>query len=714
MAFQTGTITNSHELVDKIYGFLLGIGWEHVATLKTGEHNPPPDGYDFVFHSTGEDGLDDIYIRVAAGECDVVPYGDIQHPFLDGYTEFINGFAYQHFPASGTSPEDGFNELGRYGPLLYVADWTDDPYFGYIDEYNLLKSSDTPRRRRRIDLDGLLSNDNAAFDGRRYLYQRVRTGSESYPFRRGDLYSGLETNMSNPDWYNASSNMSLYTRRDDGVEYIYCPRNVTGHTENKRFLLRFNVANNNWTKDGIDGPPYYDLGTGYYGSFGCQCVGVKRRRDPFNYWMYGFMGANGGGEYRYWSQFNINDEVWGGFNSPNTPWGLGQYAYYKPFCVYVTKEQSGYEHDRIYIWEGDQRWGFASIAIGDDGYVAPAPYGTWTTHADTLVTQNAGLHATCVGRTILMSGTATASKSLYKWELPEGDPTQVGTWELVGSNWTRNGISTGPYIFHADDRLCNRVRVSEFENNTYWLFADLNRLVVVVKNAFSKYEYMYVGKFQAYANPVSTTITADVEIGDTSIRVADPSLFEVNQKYMICETTGQNVMYTESSIIDYQRKIAPSEIFTVVENTGNGILTTSKFKAKYYAGSRVGEDPMPITCRVHSIERAQTFDVINLVDDNGYSDPAWQLYSLTPTVDLDFANATDIEERSLGTFLYSIVLINEGDSYVGKEVRGQLMGVYSCGTAISSEEEISVGSKKYLAFAIDNSGESQRIVVGPK
>jgi hypothetical protein len=705
MAFQTGIITNSHELVDKIYGFLLSIGWTNVATLKTGENNPYPDGYDFVFHSSGENGIDDIYIRIAAGESDKIPIGDIQHPYTDGYTGFINAFAYQHFPSTGTSPEDGFNELGVYGPSLYVADYTGSDYYGYVDEYNLVKSGESSRFRRLIDLGGLVQTDVGTFDGKRFVYQEVRSGS-SYPFRRGDLYSDNYVNRATQSTNSEASNTAPFVRLDDGTERIYMTVNVVNENYQKRWLARFNVNDNTWTIDGIDGPPWGTDG----GSFGCQCAGVKRKRQPHNYWMYVFRGASSGGEYPHWAQFNINDEVFSGYNSPNAPWGLGQYTSYKPFCLYVTKEQSGYENDRVYIWEGDNRTGFASIAIDNDGYAT----GNWATHSSTVENQAGGLKAQCVGKTIIMSGTQNYPQGLYKWELPTGDPTQSGSWELVSNTWFRNELTTGSFIFHVHNHLCNRARVSEFETNTYWLFADLNRLVVVVKNAQSKYEYIYVGRFQPYANPISTTLTEDAYEGATTIKVADHSLFEINEKYMICETTGKNGMYVASDVINYQKLLAPSELFTVVKNSGNGELIISKLRATYYSGSRVGEDPMPITSRVHSIEKGQTFDVINLIDDDGYADPAWQTYKLVPTVSDNFANATDIDERFLGTYLYSIVLLSEGDSFIGKEVRGQLIGVYSCGTSIASEEEVTVGSKTYVAFDIDESGQNQRIVIGPK
>ena len=99
MAFQTGTFENSHELVDDIYGFLIGIGWQVISTIQV---NHKGDGYDYVFKSSSENGDRDVYIRVGANFTDVgrgLTEGDIQQPFSDGYNGYTNGFAYQYFPA---------------------------------------------------------------------------------------------------------------------------------------------------------------------------------------------------------------------------------------------------------------------------------------------------------------------------------------------------------------------------------------------------------------------------------------------------------------------------------------------------------------------------------------------------------------------------------------------------------------------------------------
>ena len=133
MAFETGTFTNSHEIINKMIGFLANIGWTKHVVLQSDVNG---SDYDVVFNSTGADGTKDIYIRLAAGLGDIYSTtGDIQLPLDDGYNGFINGFAYQYFPSSGTAASDGCNELGLYGPLLYVAS-TDNGNFTAYNMFN--------------------------------------------------------------------------------------------------------------------------------------------------------------------------------------------------------------------------------------------------------------------------------------------------------------------------------------------------------------------------------------------------------------------------------------------------------------------------------------------------------------------------------------------------------------------------------------------------
>ena len=70
------------------------------------------------------------------------------------------------------------------------------------------------------------------------------------------------------------------------------------------------------------------------------------------------------------------------------------------------------------------------------------------------------------------------------------------------------------------DHYSNRARVAEFSSNTYWLFADNDRLVVVVKNGDDgTYNYIYTGLFLPYCNQSVTRTTEAISANATLIPV---------------------------------------------------------------------------------------------------------------------------------------------------------------------------------------------------
>ena len=132
----------------------------------------------------------------------------------------------------------------------------------------------------------------------------------------------------------------------------------------------------------------------------------------------------------------------------------------------------------------------------------------------------------------------------------------------------------------------------KFANNSYWLFGDKSRLVVVVKNADAgTYNYIYVGMFKPYSNSKSlaTRITEAAVAGGSVLRVGDSSIFTIGEKYMIADTQGGGFVITGAN--GESKNIAPSEMFTVVGISGNK-LATSRLSYSYTIGSVVGEDPV--------------------------------------------------------------------------------------------------------------------------
>lgn len=705
MPFQTGTFTNSHELINKMIGFLVGIGWSKHAVLQS--DSAEPDGYDIVFYSTGEDDNKDIYIRLAAGVGDKwTTTGDIQFPFDDGYNGYINGFAYQHFPSTGSSSEDGYNELGTYGPFLY----NNSPDDGDNYEYNMFNFGSYNASRSRFLFDGATRSVNynavlgepQVFDGKSKLWQ----GDGTSFFLYVDLFDNTHTNRNVVDLGSWRMTHNPYIRNRDGDEFIY--GNTSSSTSGQR-TQRYSVSGNNY--QGLADPPFNVTSTW----LGACVAGMKRKKflngQPMHrllYWMAGRTASNGTNQ---WAYFDAENNEWSSLISPSLPFTAGTNSF-RPDIVYAPKEATGYEHDRLYMVRGSNGTEFVSIGIGDDGYA----FGSFTSHASTPTSQVTGHRLLYIGKALFFvpagGWTSEPDSALYRWAVPE-NPTDSGSWELINANFFIPDHDDYAPIFEVHYHLCNRARVTENATNTYWAFADKDRIIIVVKDAGGSYNYIYTGLFESYLSTATADLIKAAPANTYELRLDDASSFVVGNKYLLVDSTGNSGGYITGEDMT-SRLMAPSQVVTVLDKIGNTLIV-NRLNADYSVGAKLAEDPLPLMVRVHSIERAQTLNNISLDRANDYTDPPFQAYRMRPIVDSTFTQAGDISERSDETLLFPIVLYEPGlTNIIGNEARGQLKGVFATGTAISSEEDVAVGSDTYIAFDIEESGETRRIVIGPK
>ena len=94
MGFETGIAGNEFQLHEKLYDFVIRSGWTLHSQIDT---------FDNVYYSSGSDGYQDIFVRTRGNitEKSTVNIGGIQRDFGDGYTGYMNMFAYQYFPEAG-------------------------------------------------------------------------------------------------------------------------------------------------------------------------------------------------------------------------------------------------------------------------------------------------------------------------------------------------------------------------------------------------------------------------------------------------------------------------------------------------------------------------------------------------------------------------------------------------------------------------------------
>lgn len=723
MAFKTGTVTNSHQLVHEVLGVLTDIGWKKHAVLQADAQDQ--DGYDIVFYSTGKNNDKDIYIRIAAGIGDTrTVTGDIQFPFDDGYNGYVNGFAYQYFPSNGTSGDDGYNELGYYGPILYsnidaiteVSTSFDD---GDAFKTNLFNISppNAPRATNIFDASvrsGTFDPNSAGaittFDGKQGLYCGDNSSSITGKI---NIYDGSFTNISSAfTGYESPRHVYLKKWFSDG-EFIYGPgfRSIS----NVRFFWnRYSLQTD--SHDVLSSPPSINFGNSSTWRSVSQ-AGTMRKKfidgQPGHRLIYvlaGWSNNNTNSFANRWLYYNAETENWDdNFATPNLPFAaMDNPSFGNSAMTFALKESTGYEHDRLYITRSDAERGFASIAIGDDGYSV----GSWTVHANTPDVQRRGFHIRHSGKAIFMTPGELVSVdngAVYRWALPE-NPTDSGSWELIGTGFIEGNANNG-HFFEIHNHLCNRVRLTENQTNTYWIFADLERIIVVVKTPGGDYNYIYTGLYDSYLLTDTVTLTQDANEGDFSLQVSNASTFKIGQKYLIVDSQGTGKKITGYDLST--RVLAPSEIFTVTNIAGNTLIT-NRIVSDYKAGSKIAEDPLPLMVRVHSLERALTLNNVSLDRDDDYTDPPFQDYSIKPLVISSVSDVASNANRSGEIFLFPITLSNPGiDGVVGNEIRGQLRGVFATGTGVSSEDILKVGADDYIVFDIEESQQTERVVMGP-
>lgn len=685
-----GYHANSHHLVDIIKNEMLKEGWQIRSTIS--------DGYDYVFYSTGEDGYQDIYIRVAAGQYDYTSEGDVQRPDPtgDGYTGYVNFFAYQYFPEDG-GPYDGSNEIGKTGPVLYViqGEHTGPP----IEEYDMIASTTSTTRRfvRGTESTSTTFTTYAQVsDGHAKLY--YDSGGSNR--RRWNLESDNRTTLSN--WPNGPQAVygEYWHDPDTDYNFIYSlsglnPSEITFHN--------------------------LDLNT-----FGTGAT-VPWGDAASQGWMVKTMGRSGerrlyacrGRDSTPWAYYDIDTDTWSSNLVSPTRGGWGTNGILRNGdAIMVPKEITGYDSDRIYSVRGDADTEFQSIEINDEG----EPVGSWVYHDDLPVVATLGCEIFFTDNAMFfMAG--SVNTNLYKWEFP-ANATDAGTWTTISNFFTAASGSGGTvgsgstaYLHH---HLICRVRVSEDKTNQHWLAVDEDRIVIGVKDGFEKYWYSYAGLFETYSDTKISQLTADADSGDSVIFVDDVTTFKIGESYILVDTTGDSsthVHYSTLAASDnlfgaWNKMFGPSETITVSDiNSGSSsIILTSTLDRSYKAGSKAGRDPQPVMLRAEVFDEAYVLNNLNLLDGHNSKDAPYQRYNLTGASTL--VNFFDVQPRNDSAAAVPITVEQSSlNSVTGAEVRGQLKNTYYIGNNFSSETFVIIHDQRYVVLSTEDA--SFNVAIGP-
>lgn len=699
MAFSRGFVGNSNQLVGIMKNLLLEEGWQIVSTIT--------EGRDYVFYSSGTDNNQDIYIRIAAGLYDFHTEGDVvQKPEEDGYSGFIDFFAYQYFPEDGDG-YDGYNQIGLNGPALYLQENSNDIP---LVEHNLVTAT-TGDNKKFIRIESSIDTGGSDFrlsDGRRRVYFD-NSSNTLYIFsinrkpERIDSIGGIDpvTNLTQAEFF-----------RDPFTD--------------REFLLYWDFDEDLYA---------LELGGFFSSTFisstpfaaGFNSAILKGRKINGEQYYYMFQGNSPN-----WLSYNYNTATYSSFY-PSPPDGIfgGNSSLIKPAFTYAPKEATGYDMDRIYSVPARFNSRFMSIAIGDDG----EPVGGWITHTSVPggTPNTSSIHCFAdqndpsnifKNNGILYSTTITStSDNLYFWKFPDS-PTSGGSWSTYTNFFIPDDGDSAldpNSTTHLFNTRTSRLRVSESKENSYWVSVTPDRISVATKDEFGKYWYNYAGLFETLSEKSFATTSSDIGSGGVTVPVSDTSIFKIDENYQIIDTTGNGVkredFITATStdfILDYNANYASSETITVsdINPSASTITISAPLSRSYSAGSKVGEDPQPVMLRMQWSNEAATVNNIHLEEDHNSLDSLYQRYELSAlisdSIPLDRAGGESAKE----------IYLNVEQTYGGaieSETRGRLIKAFYVSDTFDNESEIVVEGETYIAIAPSDQVNitTDRYLVGP-
>ena len=683
MIYKNGYTSNSYELTRIIHAAMRNAGWDLVSGNS-------PDGIDSVFYSKGEDGYQDIYVRIAAGLKDIVSHGNIQFPFSDGYTEYVNFFAYQYYPNNST-PDQGVNEIGRFGPALFVNDTSSE-----------------------VRMHSLYSNSNSYFtrfpspyayfnwsrysreitDGGRYLFYNMyvnATSNYQYLGRFDTAYPiGLPI-------YAAIHGTPIFTNVGYGQRSVYSRR---GPAEKLIWVLpagaisNYNTDTSVITTGGASWQPPWGTGNSNYG---WMVQGVRRNKKRY---IYAGRGENAG----EWARWDMDDQTWS-VMSPNSGsvWN-GSYA------IYIMKEITGYAHDRIYVAAGSPG-GLYSIAIDDDGN----PTGSWTSHAGGMpfsfgYNSYSAVVLICPGGNKLIA-TYAGTSSAWEWTFPVS-PTGSSTWASTSISGLASSVDatySRVSAFTLQHHLLSKVRVEEGSLTQYWILINKNRVIALTKSAESATAcgLAYAGYFIPYANsPARVTGVIDSK----NYIVDDTSKFKIGASYKMLKIRGGTDFITNYGKT-VKRNLGEMVSIAAVNYSNSQVTLSSVPSQTYTVGTLIGEEVQPVGVFLSGKDEVQTLDRVNTVTGYINDNPVFQTYKLG--VPYDFYPTTT-NERIGGVTTWPVVLTQtEMGNYGPGEVRGELDGVKYGASSFPNGSSFTIDGKKYLKFSIYNSYRLGTIFIGP-
>lgn len=676
--FETGNFSGPQALWDRINQAMLDAGWTVRAT--------PQAGVERVYYSDGEDGYAENYLKVAHMVVDDIrtSRGYMQRPNEDGYTDYVNFLGYQWYPNAGGS-EDGYGEIGRFGPRLYTQRGQNSTDIRWT---NLATASSGDHRwtdmtNYAYDPDDV-GGQAMAFDGHRYIYRAYDSNTQ---LARYDISNGSDAIILTFSWRVCNVTCTYIREIDRTVVFVGLETTTSGFRS-----YTFEVDRNGTISNGK-----YSNNFASQFQYGCSAA-IGR-------YIYAWRGQNTNTVQVY----DYLTDTWQAVtNMPTTGWN-GSCA-----AQIVTREETGFAKHRIYTLRGQSTTSHYYMELEDDGLPVGFPGGeTWNSVTVRPFAGDQGVGYEWDGKNRIHYWPAengTTDREYYYYDL------SANTWNLVNVNfvWT-SGLSQGMWRLHHSYQ--SRVRAFLGENQKYWIFCNKDRIAVITKSDEGQYFYCYAGSIDSYFDDtVKEPITSAVSSGaNVILPMTDTSNFAVGQKIQISDFTGSTIL-TSTGLDERVRQYLATEHANIVSIDPNVSITVNNLNNNYPSGAIVGFDLQNMIVSVEQTRYAQATNLPNTTNDSASGDPAEQVYVLEPGVQSLVSTKADVNARTQQFVVWPLICFTEGTSnrFSGREVRGQLYNTFMMGTgAGSSEDIVEINGQNYLVFDIAGQQAEHLVAFGP-
>lgn len=687
MAFETGYAANEFQLQEKLKTFLTQNGWNIRSQINN---------FDTVLFSAGEDGYQDIYVRLRCAVEDRPSgrYGR-QRIFKDGYSGYMNFFTYQYFPEDGDG-YDGYGEAGRYGPRFLWWGGDEDLYYAHAGDVSEWQEKNGPDAT--VGLGSTGSESRIAFDGISSIWFE---GSATFG-SLGEYYLGSEKNIKlspvfNRTIYNVTANtdqMVYWVDPNTRKEYIWIMSGIdstpTKEGLESMSLGRWNMESG-FMEYGFAGPVWPNVGGDLYQ----YNASLLWNGHDYLYTQRG-QASNGGSNTNDWARYHIPSDTWT-LMSPDLPSTVPNVDEF--VMMWLDKSISGFDEHRIYMVDGaDNDIKYIEID-GDSG----AAIGSWVDVGSTPVSPSNWAMLTHNNNNRFYYSRMEGTRAVYYADMVSG----TLTWNLMDSNWlpTAAGTFDGHPEFIYVDGYASRVRTSLFDRTQYWFFADKDHVKVATKSD-GQDSFCYAGKLFEYSNIAPKAVsTQAVTAGSGKVIPIDLKTgeFVVGEKYYIVNVVdegGANIAGADEGI---SRRFKPGETITVTSYVPEVSITVSTLKNSYPVGSRIGKDPQAVGVTLEGTDKIQMLNYINndATDLSGSYDMSKSMYNLR-SIDEDLIDDSGGDARRNYYMLWPMSAVTDDTELmgVGKDVRGRLIGVFaiSASGAIKSGDTITVGENVFLVI----------------